>query len=281
MSACVEWGVPFTIRSSYGDLDLNDPANPLGFYVLVESGCAMGRDLRVVSDDIPQGDGQIHHRRFASGYQARLTIAFFEDEHKRACGAQLQAMVDELGLHLNVMLNDTGRVLWTPTADPVTGAERMLDEARVASIGRPTGGEGGYPQIDVLFDSPFPYAIDATQVQEAMVTVTPEYLSNDGNVETFPVIRVDGPASSFDLINHTTGQQLSYDSSRPGATGISGGDYIEFDFFRNSAWLNGDDDRRFAGIDVAASDFWALVPGVNYIEIVGADMTVLYNHSWA
>jgi hypothetical protein len=277
VSANVEWGVPFTIQSSYGDLTLNDTTNPLGYFVLVESGCAMGRDLRAVSDPIPQGDGQVHHRRFADGYQVRLTIELWENPNQAACAEVARLMVQELMLHLNDMLNDPGRVLWTPTG---LGDQRILDEARVVILQRPTVSDGAI-RFDVTFDSPFPYVLDFAQVTEALADGVPENLTNNGNVEMFPVVKVYGPTSFFTLENTTVGQTFTYDATQPGASSIAGGDYLELDFFKNSAFLNGTGARRFAGIEVESSDFWPLVPGVNAVEITGATADVLFNHTYA
>lgn len=280
MSACVDFSVPFTIQSAYGTLTLNDDTNTLGLFLLNEGqggqGCQMGRDLRVVNDNVPQGDGEIHHRRFAGAYQAKLTIGMWKDRHERACDEQLRLMFEELGLHLNSLLNDPGRLIWTP---PGLGDNRMLDEARVRDLPRPSVGIA--TEQEVIFDSPFPYAYDATQAQPALSDGVPAYLTNNGNVETFPVVKVNGAAGFFQVINHSAGVMLQYDPTRPGAVSIPGGSYIEFDFFRNTAYLNGNGPSRKAGVDVAASDFWTLAPGVNIIEVVGATATVLYNHSYA
>lgn len=272
MSANVEWGIPFTIQSAYGDLTLNDDTNPLGLFLLDQAGCAMGRDLRVTADPLPQADGENLHRSFTDGYQVRLTIQMWASRTDMACDEQLRLMTEELMLHLNSMENDAGRVFWTPTG---LGDQRLLDEARVVALPRPSNGPP--VSFDITWESPFPYVIDYTQKTEGLVSGVPEYLSNDGNVEMKPVMKVYGPSSAFTIWNSTVGQQLVYDSTQPGASAIAAGHYIEFDFFRETAWLDGNVARREAGIDVLASDFWALVPGVNFVEITGATADVLWN----
>jgi hypothetical protein len=57
---------------------------------------------------------------------------------------------------------------------------------------------------------------------------------------------------------------------------------VEFDFFRNTAYLNGAGANRKASIDIELSDFWLLEAGVaNTIEITGADADLLLNHAYA
>lgn len=279
MSACVEWEVPFTLRSSYGDLDLNDDSGS-AYYLLVDAGCVARRTLRVTSDPIPQGDGQIHHRRFTDGYEISLRIQMWETKTERACGQVLREMVETLMLHVNDMLNTPGRVLWTPDG---LGDRRMLDQARVFAVGDPTrDGPGGPLEVTVGFDSPFPYCIDATEQDVVLVAGVPQNVTNDGNVPMFPVFVVNGPTSGFTIANNLTGEDLVYDSSLPGAVAIGGGDYVEFDFFRNTAYLNGSGANRKAGIDLELSDFWAIDAAVaTSVEITGAGGTLKFNNAVA
>lgn len=278
MSANLEWSIPFTIRSTYGDLDLNDDANALGLFLLVPSECSMGRQIRATVDDVPQGDGSIPHSRFWTGYQAELTISLWESRAQPACDAQAREMAEELMLHLNLLANDTGRLLWTPSD---YSDDRMMDEMRTLELDRWQLGEAGVLSIRFVLDSPFPYVIDATQLTESLADNVQETITNSGNVPFFPVVKVDGPTSSFVLSNDTTGEELIYDSTLPGGVAIAGGDYVEFDFFRNTAYLNGAGSNRKASIDVESSDFWTLAPGANLVTLDGATGDVLYNPSWA
>lgn len=280
MSAILEWTVPFTIQSSKGDLDLNDEANPTGLFLLLQEGCEATRRLRVVTDDIPQADGQIVHQRFTAGYEIQLLVSLWADRENPACDQQAREMGEELMLHLNAMLNDeTGRLFWTPTG---LGDQRILDDARTRECGAFTFGPAGDPRLQFRFDSSFPYVYDFAQVEVEFVASTPQAVLNEGNVDFWPVVQVDGPVSAFSIENETLGQAIVYDDSLPGAVAIGVGDYMEFDFFRNTAYLNGTGASGKPGIDMTLSDFWPLQAGVaNSIEISGAAGRMLYNHAYA
>jgi hypothetical protein len=278
VSANLEWTIPFTIQSSKGDLALNDDSGS-ALYLLLQDGCLMTRDLRVTTDEIPQGDGQINHARFTGGYRVQLEIALWESREMPACDQAAREMAEELMRHLNVMLNDAGRLFWTPTG---LGDQRMLDEARLAAVTPFTFGPVGDARITVTFDSPFPYVLDFTQETISLVDGVPQAVTNEGTADFYPVVKVYGPTSSFTLENTTLGEQIVYDSSLPGGASIGAADYVEFDFFRNTAYLNGSGASRKSGIDIELSDFWILEAGVaNTIEITGADADLLLNHAYA
>lgn len=277
MSAIVEWDVPFSIESTKGTLDLNDDSGPL--YLLLQEGCEARRDLRVTVDEMPQADGQINHLRFTSGYEVQLQVSLWEDREQPACAAVARAMAEELMLHLNCMLNDAGRLFWTPTG---LGDQRLLDEARLREISAWSFGPAGDPRMTFRFDSPFPYVYDYAQVATTLPITTPVSVENEGNVDFFPVVKVFGPTTAFVLANQDVGESIVYNSALPGAAAIGSGDYVELDFFRNTAFLNGDGANLMAGIDVELSLFWALQAGVpNFIECTGAAAQILYNHAYA
>ena len=280
MSAILEWTVPFTIQSSRGTLTLNDDANVLGTYLIQQEGCEALRDLRVVVDPIPQADGQINHQRFTTGYEVQLLVSLWENgREKPACDEQARVMAEELMLHLNTMLNDDGRLFWTPTG---LGDQRLLDSARLASIGPWTLAQPGIPQITFRLDSPFPYVYDFTQVTTSLIDGVPQVVNNLGNVDFYPVAKVYGSTTLFTLRNDTLNQELIYDDSLPGAPTIGPGDYMEFDFFRNTAFLNGTGADGKPGIYMELSDFWPIQGGTsNTLDITGADADILWNHSYA
>lgn len=281
MSAILEWSVPFTIQSSKGDLTLNDESNPLGLFLMLQEGCEAIRRLRVVTDDIPQADGQINHQRFTAGYEIQMLVSLWKDRSEPACDEQARLMGEELMLHLNCMLNDTGRVFWTPTG---LGDQRLLDEARTRECGAFQFGPAGLgdARLQFRFDSPFPYVYDYTQLTAALANGVPQPVTNQGNVDFWPVVKVYGPTTAFTIENETLGQAIVYDDSLPGAVTIGVGQFMEFDFFRNTAYLNGTGASGKPGIDMTLSDFWPLQANTaNSIEVSGATADLLYNHAYA
>jgi hypothetical protein len=279
MSANLEWGIPFTIQSSKGTLALNEVVGD-GYYLLIEDNCEARRPLRVTVDDVPQGDGSIPHHRFTGGYEVNITLALWEASRQQpACDEQARLMAEELMLHLNCLLNDDGRLFWTPSG---LGDQRLLDNARLREVSAWTFGQAGDPRITFRLDSPFPYVYDFAQESVSLAASTPQSVTNEGNVDTFPVIRVLGPTTAFSLENETLSQAIVYDSGLPGAVDIGVGEYMEFDFFRNTAYLNGTGASGKPGIDVELSDFWVLQASTpNSIESSGAASTLLFNHSYA
>lgn len=279
MSAIAEWQVPFTIQSSKGDLDLNDEASSDGLFLLIDAGCSATRGIRATVDEVPQGDGQINHARFTTGYEIELEVALWTDRENPACDADARVMAETLMLHLNSLLKDPGRLFWTPSG---LGDQRLLDEAKLRECGPFTIGPAGDPRIRFKFDSPFPYVIDFTQDTIALPASTPVAVTNEGTVDFFPVVKVYGPTSAFVLANQTFGQSIVYNDALPGAVAIGGGDYVEIDFFRNTVYLNGSGANRKTGIDIELSVFWPLEAGVaNSIEVTGASADLLLNHAYA
>ena len=140
-------------------------------------------------------------------------------------------------------------------------------------------GDKGVTEITFVLDSPFPYAIDFTQITTHITGTTA--ISNDGNVPFYPVFKVNGATSGFTLSNTTTGKSLTYDAGLPGASSIAGGDYVEIDTFRDTMYRNGNLNNLKPGLDVFTSEFWTLEPGSNSVTITGANVDVLHQAAWA
>src|SRR4051794_36163032 len=97
----IEWDVPFWLETTAGTLRFNDTSSGAsGLFALVPEGCKAQRDLRIVSDPVPQADGEIFHRRFRSGTEVTLQVQLWETENDMACGSVLREMYEELLGHL-------------------------------------------------------------------------------------------------------------------------------------------------------------------------------------
>lgn len=299
MPANVEWDIPFTIQTDSSDLtrphlDLNAAAGgtTTGWRFLLDpKKCSCGVPLRVTSDDVPQADGAIFHRRYRGGYFMQLVIELWHNEigateDKVACKTALREMNDELMRVLNPLLNaERGRILWTPSG---YSDQRMLDRVQLAVAASSVQEDPlGTTIITVGVDTPFPYAIDKTEIQTTVLDGATVTIANAGTIEQFPVLRVSGPTSAFTITNHSVlddngdALKMVYSAALPGASAVGGGAYIEFDHFKNTAYLNGFQTNMKPGIDVASSDFFPLVAGDNDIEADGADVLVLSNNAWA
>lgn len=270
-----DWTTAFTLNTNEGELDLFDGSTIDGLVPIPEQ-CDIGADLRVSSQDLPQGDGSIFHRRYRRGMVLRYTAGLYADG-AIAMGSDRATTVDELRRHLNAIQSADGRITWAVPG----GDDRMLDRIRL--LERSTYQGGLLKTITFAVESPFPYALTAAE-QEIGTISSSATITNAGSSETYPVWKVNGPFGSFTLTNTTTGLSIVYDDSLPGAVSVDGGDYIEIDTFRNTAYLNGDEGNRKAGIDLLQTDFFPLVPGDNAITITSDDsatVDALINDAWA
>lgn len=302
-----EWAVPFELVTQFGTLPINQPLDSSGTrrFQLVPSKCTAVLPVRTTDDDVPQGDGKIAHRRWRSGYQAHLAIEPFgtydsaSGQGDPACEGDLVEMLDLLGLHLNEMVRTgqipgpNARLIWTPSGG---GGNRMFDRLQLLGMSPPeeVGGDLGGTLVEFDIDSAFPYYIEETETDTTIADGATATITNVGNADVFAVFEMYGPFDGFTLVNHSVQDldgvdlQLVYDSSLPGAVAVGGGgDYVEIDSFRETAYLNGDGANRKGGIDWRVSDFFPLVPGDNEIEVNftgaggGTEVVCKSNGAWA
>jgi hypothetical protein len=258
------------------DLTFNVPAGSEDWlYLLLEEACSgkVAR-IRVDEDDVPQGDGSILHSRWTSGYQLTLSVALMQDRETPACDEVLFQMGQRLsGALRSTLRTQEGRMTFEEGDGPV----RLVDQVRLNNYAHSK--DGPIHSIVFTLDSPFPYSITFTQ-DVIMIDDGTEEIFNEGNVEFWPVMQVYGPETLFVIENTTLGKSITYDSSRPGAQSIPGGSYAEFDFFKNTVYMNGDGADLAPGIDPTVSDFFPLTPGSNFINTTCTDLWVLKNDAW-
>lgn len=285
----LEWGIPISLTSPRGTIDFNTPTGPYSptqrdlYFLDRDGGCKMTTGpVRVTSDNIPQGDGEIFHRRFLPGTYVDLKVTLCQagggDAKEPACGEDLVRMMDSLALVLGVMKDPSlaGRLTWSPTGY----GDRLLTDCLWLTEFDQQGQEGTFQIVTFAIDSPFPYGIDSFQTVTPLSDGVPVTITNGGNTDFSPVVQVYGPTSAFVLHNNTTGELISYDAAFPGASAIPGGHYAEFDFFRNTVFEDGDGADLSAGIDQTDSDYWTMPPGDSEFELDGADGQALTNGAW-
>lgn len=273
----IEWTQPARIVSPFGTLLFNAAETANGErYLLDQSRCRVVRGLRVTTDPVPQGDGEIFHRRFTDGIELTLSVQLWKGS-KPACDGDARLMYEALAHHLSTMLNDDGRFYWQPEG---WGDERMLYNARWLSPTSLEYGELGLISVEFTLDSPLPYFLDKTQ---RIVTVPNGATVNVpmvGNADFWPVLKAQGAFTSFLVANGNTSEGISYDGARPGAIGVGAGSFAELDMFRNTIYLNGTGASMKAGVDPLLSDYFYLQPGDNFIEALGANIDFLVNDAW-
>ena len=114
------------------------------------------------------------------------------------------------------------------------------------TINLPASGSGS------SFPWTFPVNFGGTSESGAIV------VTNEGNFESLPVFRIDGPVVNPEIENVTTGETLSMTIE------IGASDYLEIDTSEPSVLLNGTA-SRFPNVDTA-STFPTLAPGDNELR---------------
>jgi hypothetical protein len=299
-----EWENAWSLITPEGTLDFNTTDGSTDItrgqrFQLNPAKCNAILPVRATEDDVPQGDGAIPHRRWRSGYGIHLAIEplqNYDDETgdgEPACDEALVDMLDLLGLHLNAMIR-TGLVSGFPNARliyPPTGKDdRMFDRCQLAAGGIVVNQDGalGGTQVEVDLSSPYPYYLEAAETQTMIAETSTETITNVGQTEGFPVVELFGDGTYAEVINHSIVDldgnplKLVYFSALPGASPLPGGsEWIEFNFFTGSAFLNGNQANRLAGVDWRYTELFPLVPGDNVIEAIGAMALVRSNGYFA
>lgn len=244
-----------SIVGPYGTLLINQDLGDGTIYRLNPKKCVGRRGIRVTTDPIPQGDGEIFHDRFATGSEVQLCFQLWNGE-EIACDDPLVEMYDDLRGQLWSLLRPRtggGRVIWTPSGQ----SARMLDNARLKELNDPEEDQDtGATEVTAVIDSPFPYAISLAQ---DLVTISGSgTITNNGNVEFWPVIKLysDGGV----ITNNELGLSLTIEAGC-----LGGGTYIELDTFRNTAYVDGDQANAKPCLAVLVSDFFPILPGANEI----------------
>jgi hypothetical protein len=283
----VEFDRPHSLITPYLTIPLNQPDPDTGYLFQIQDDYKIVPSLRVSQDAMSQRDGSVLHPRFKTGLVASFSLEYLigipgSIDTQPACDNDLRQMHEMLTGAMNSIRELTPsnqRLSWSPTGV----GDRMLDFVQALAWPDPSYSNG--TRVALSLETPFPYAIDVlqteTDISDGAGTTT---LTNDGTADFYPVMKVLGPTTAFTITNTTTGLAVVYDSSRPGALGISGGDYAEIDFFRGTIFLNGSSSDLIAGLDPTSTDLFPLVyegGGVNDIEITGADVQILWNRAWS
>lgn len=278
-----DWTIPFNLTSSlYSStvLPINQLITGTGYYLLRQDGCALRNAVREQKNDISQADGATLHRRFVGGMEMDLVFQFWQTETQIACDALQQTMLDTLMGYLYALINagdNQGRISWTPDGkDP-----RMLDDLRlltypvVTSLPNALGIE-----LAVTVDCALPYEEDLSASSQTFSGGV-DTITNAGNRPAYPVFRIF--SGNFTLFNQTTGYLFSLDDSQPGCPTVGGGDYVEIDTFRNTAYLNGNQANMKPGIKMNITDFFLLEPGDNalFLDGGGGGDSIEWNNAWA
>lgn len=144
-------------------------------------------------------------------------------------------------------------------------------EEETTTFSASTDVEAGFT-FDISFDLVFPESPPV-----GVTTVT-----NDGNVNAYPIVRLYGPCTGPKVENQTLGRKIEL----PSLT-IAAGDYIELDTRAKTIFLLGDPDQSVSNFfDFDVSDWWWLVPGDNDLRYYpttsdpGAAAEITFRPNW-
>jgi hypothetical protein len=291
----VEWDVVQSIVSPYATLQLNTVL-PLGgrdygfIYMVRHDGYKIvPAKFRLVQDSISQADGSSLQQPLIDGMVATLRIEYWTDlrdaagDRKPACGEDVRLMNEELSGVLNSLRvwtadpNNNQRYIWLPTG--TGGIHRMLTNVLLVAWPEPTQDP---PIVSQTFSlgTPLPYAISENETTTDIADGGSATITNPGNASVYPVFIIDGPTSACTITNTTTGAAIIYDASRPGASPIAGGHFVEIDSFQGTVILDGSvDDTYIAAID-PTSVFFPLAPDAQTITAAGADIHIRWNPAY-
>jgi phage-related protein len=232
--------------------------------------------VRAEQDDYPQDDGSAVHPRFRSGMLVTLPgliIAEAGVTARLTLERQLRGYTNTLLRPTALELVSSARLAWTPS----DGDDLMLDKVHLeteVAISK-ADPSGYYKAFELSLRSPYAYAMLLAQSSQAIADGTPETIANGGNVETSPVLRIDGPFTTFTAENTTTGETLTLTSG----VGVASGHYVELSFFDRTAYVDGDGADLNAAV-AGSSVWWKLPPGSSSIAFTGASGTLLWNDAY-
>jgi hypothetical protein len=294
--AIADWSAAFSLEGAiafnFPQTILDPGGNPLGTgqFILDNTACRAGVTVRATNDNIPQFDGSILHRRFLTGQQVTLRFSYWEywegqsEPSRPACDQFLQDSDDFFMRSLYGTLVPTFDIRLF--AGVSTTYPRHLKNCSLGVAPELSTDSNGVTSVTFGLESPFPYWISDEEFEH---TSFPTGIENDGSIPYYPVWQVEGPTDGFILEDTNTGKQIVYDSSLPGAVAIGGGDYVEIDTFKGTAFLNGSGADLLAGIDPDLTEFWPALPvnlGGSVADVTGLgtfaapNATLLAHHAW-
>lgn len=98
--------------------------------------------------------------------------------------------------------------------------------------------------------------------------------TNDGDIGTYPIVTITGPATDPSITNSTTSEELQINET------LVGGDELIIDFLERTVVLNGTV-SKYGSLEPTASDFFDLEPGNNSIVYAGGGtMEMRWRSAW-
>jgi hypothetical protein len=282
----METYVPTTIETPAGNLVFN-VYDAGGYFRLSDRSGGDAAALRNVIDNNPQRDGAA----ISDSFEGAVTEVFeghivFPDGNL----TRRQEMEDELKTKLRSLTRDDGTVKWTPSGQ--AGRQRVGRRFDGPLIPKEAGILPRF-HFSMVYGDPNVYSQTLQSPSSPIYSTVsqmmgPEFfmffteaagstlsVTNGGDVDTYPIIRVFGPATGPVITNLTTGKQVALTAPVGFDTlglPIPGGVYADIDMWNQSVLISVFDGTwtKDHYLDVASSEFFALVPGTNILHMTAS-----------
>lgn len=293
----LEVGAIYTVVGPRGDRAVfNDPTSPdfAGFLSGDDGVTGLeGGAIRENADQLPAADGGVH----GAFYSDRLTFTLKGIVDARADGpsAEAQSRI----LRATNALRGDAVVEWVPStiAEGVRVAFRAQQRTRITGRRPKTFLIAGVAEDPLIYSRTLraqtldPAATGGGGLSSPMTSPLTSTASvagqalflNDGTADTWPVLRVYGPATDPVITNATTGGVLAFTYT------LGAGEFLEVrtNPRRRRILLNGTTSRWSARNFAGSTAWWPLVPGSNDLRIgfatysAGARLDVEWRDAWA
>lgn len=286
-----QYGVKYTLTGPDGaQAVFNDDTSP--YYVGVLSSDSSGldsADVRENAADMVEFDGGIH----GNFYYGRRPVVL-SGTILATSATDRNTKVAKLQRASNAMRGDA-TLVWQPEG----GLEQFVKLRRQQPL-RVTGPFVKAFQLAMVAADPRIYgstltsvSVDAAGDPSAGRTYSKTYdfgygiglsvgqalITNNGNGESPPVIRIYGPGVNPTLYSATTDESIVLTYT------LGAGDYLELDLSARTVRLNGDT-NRYGAINFPSTSWWLLQPDQNDIRLgyfsftAGARMVIDYRDAW-
>jgi hypothetical protein len=288
-----QWGVPFTLTGPDGAIAVfNDDTSPYYSGILIPEECS-GLDSAEVRENLAdrtEQDGAIQGAQFYGKRPVVLTGML-----PAGSTTTRNEMAARIKRASNAMRKDAS-LIWTPD-----GGEQSFVKLRRQAPVRITGNWLKKFQIPLVAADPRIYS---TALTNSSVLASPAAengrsydkafnmsyglptpsgilnVTNNGDGESPPIIRIYGPGINPSITNNTTGQSLNLTFTLSTAE-----EYLELDLFARTIKLNGSS-NRYSALNFSTSEWWYLEPDQNEIRLgwasftAGAKMEIFYRDAW-
>lgn len=267
-----EFGVPVTLETPRGTVVFNDYVAE-SYLRLTEF--AVRSTVRSAVEAVSRRDGSVVPNAFRSG-----ATPIMKGEAKASSVEARTAMLEELKAHLVSILRADGILRWTPTGKPTRRlVVRCLEDPedgggflktfQAALVSRTAHSLSDIENVETLraLDAPedgaawsFPYEFPMTF--GGGIASGSAFVTNDGDTDAFPVVRLTGPLTNPTIRNATTARDLALTISIPA------GSFLLIDMANETVRMNGDPAQsKIGAVSPLTANFWALVEGTNEIRL--------------